>query len=187
MLVNWIALTAVAAFSAVAPSPAPQAPLKWESDYGKALEQARSDDRPLLVVLDVPGDEAQRLEPSLIDPSSGKFPLEKYDLCHVDVSTEYGEQVAEAFNADSFPHVTIIDRSGSVILHKQSGTISEEAWNDALAKHERGLRRGEGTYRVSKPAVEETEGDSVATPTVRYGEPVQMHYTKPYCPSCQRR
>ncbi|TWT88418.1 hypothetical protein Mal64_18990 [Pseudobythopirellula maris] len=181
MLASWMALTVAAALSASTPTTT-ETTADWQADYGKALEQTRSDDRPLLVVIDSPSDETQRVDPTLLDPQSGKFPLEKYDLCHVDVTTEYGKQVAEAFSATTFPHVSIIDRSGSVILHKQSGAVSEKQWNDALAKHERGLRRGEGSYRVSKPTV------SASDITVSgYGSAAPMQYTQPYCPSCQRR
>ncbi|MCH2594544.1 MAG: hypothetical protein MKZ95_01830 [Pirellulales bacterium] len=31
-------------------------PVRWEADYGKALAATRSNDRPLLVVLDIPAD-----------------------------------------------------------------------------------------------------------------------------------
>ena len=113
--------------------------VQWQADYGKALAATRQDDRPLLVVLDIPGDpktavETEHLE---IEGKQGKL-LGAYQLCHVDVSTKYGKKVAEAFRAKQFPFTAIIDKTGSVVLAKKSGQVSSDQWQETLAKYQKG-------------------------------------------------
>ncbi|MEM6655912.1 MAG: hypothetical protein AAF596_08930, partial [Planctomycetota bacterium] len=84
--------------------------LRWEADYGKALTQTRGDSRPLLIVMDKPGVEDQQVPETLLSDAGDETPLAKYDLCHVDVTTEYGKAVAEAFRAKEFPYFAIIDK-----------------------------------------------------------------------------
>ena len=181
MVSSWI-VSVLALTTAVAPNDSAE----WIDDYGKALEQTREGDRPLLVVLDDPTDAEKRLDAELLDPTSGAFPLGSYDLCRIDVSTEYGQRVAEVFRATSFPHVAIIDKSGRVILTRVSGPITEESWRSTLARHESGDRELNRAYTVAKPVVEEGEATSTATPAA-YTVPSQAMPAKPYCPSCQLR
>ena len=180
MVMSWI-VSALALSAAVTPNDS----ARWIGDYGKALEQTREDDRPLLVVLDDSTDPENRLAAELLDPASGAFPLGSYDLCRVDVSTEYGKSVAEVFRATSFPHVAIIDKSGSVILTRVRGPITEASWRSTLARYESGVRRSAQAYTVAKPVV----GDAVSTTvgSATYTVPSQAMPTRPYCPSCQLR
>jgi hypothetical protein len=165
-MVNFVA-TATLAISLMAASPtAPQ----WEQNYGKALEATRAGHDPLLIVLDKPGTQKAALEPSLLsenqaDGETAKL-LTPYRLCHVDATTEYGQKVARAFKAKDFPHVAIIDKSGSVVIFHKSGQIKEAEWQKILASHKAGERTGK-THVALKPA-----GDSS---------------NQPYCPNCQRQ
>lgn len=178
--------------------------VQWEADYGKALKQTRAEDaRPLLVVLDMPGDKAQSLEPALIDGKAASATrlalLSRYELCRIDASTQYGKEVARVFKAESFPFVAVIDRTGSVILHQSSGAIDGQAWNTLLAEHLDGVQpvrqvvakpvvssdvvfQGSGSGELNP--VESYPAQSVG-PMPSYGEPVLQ--SKPFCPSCQRR
>ena len=114
---------------------APRAP-QWETSYGKALEETRAGQDPLLVVLDKPSSKEARLEPALLseDKATGENSklLKPYRLCHVDVSTEYGQKVAEVFHAKEFPHVAIIDKTGSMVIFKKTGQIDEAEWQTIL-------------------------------------------------------
>jgi hypothetical protein len=174
----------------------------WHADYGKALAETKQDGQPLLVVFDKPGDEQQRLDKSLLSAESGAFPLDSYALCHIDVTTDYGKQVAEGFKVTEFPHVAIIDKSGSVILKRVSGDISKAEWKDVLKKHADGLRVGAVTQTVAKPVVSEvtttasTVVQDAATPSATYAPvvttPAAVSYpsvapARPFCPSCQLR
>jgi len=145
-------------------------PVQWEQSYGKALEATRAGQDPLLVVLDKPNSEDARIEPELIseDGNSGeKIELLKpYRLCHVDVTTEYGQKVAKAFKAKDFPHVAIIDKTGSVVIYHKSGKIGSNEWAKALTKHK--------------------SGERAAVSRVSY-KPSGSNPDKPYCPNCQRQ
>jgi hypothetical protein len=156
---------AVAAISA--PAPAPQ----WESDYGKALEQVRSDDRPLLVVLDKPG---QEMDAALLGDKEAAL-LKKYDLCRVDASTKYGKQVADAFKAKTFPHVAFVDKTGAVILHSHQGKIAKTTWESSLAKYQSG---------------EQPQKHIVLRPTTTSNVSGDYYQSQPssssYCPSCNK-
>jgi hypothetical protein len=141
---------------------------KWEADYGKALAATRADDRPLLVVLQVPG------ESQVADDSEQAKLLGDYQLCRIDASTEYGQRVAEAFKAESLPYMAIIDKTGSVVLFHKEGQLSEEEWQSTLAAHRKGERLSR-TYHTSayRGMLEDGVSTSVSNPS--------------YCPSCQRR
>lgn len=161
-MINYLA-TATLAITMIAT--APKAP-QWEHSYGKALEATRAGQDPLLVVLDNPNSDSGRIEPALLSENDASGENSKlllpYRLCHVDVTTDYGKKVAQAFHATSFPHVAIIDKTGSVVIFEASGKFSPDRWKQVLASHKTGER----------PVVVSTE----------YNEIIE----KPFCPNCQR-
>src|SRR3954464_171738 len=122
---------------------APKAP-HWEGSYGKALEETRAGQDPLLVVLDKPNSKEARIEPALLSEDkvggdNSKL-LRPYRLCHVDVTTEYGQKVAKAFHAKEFPHVAIIDKTGSMGIFKKTGKVDSAEWEKILTSHKSGDR-----------------------------------------------
>jgi hypothetical protein len=122
------------------PSSKPQ----WEGDYGRALQVARESGRPLLIVLDKPADPGRRVEQVRFAPDDAQQDqLRGYTLCHVDVSTPYGEKIAKAFKATEFPYTAITDRTVSVLIYENSGRFTADDWAATLASHRRGLRSGE--------------------------------------------
>lgn len=164
--------------AAIGVSPAtPQSP-EWHTDYGKALSQTRTDDRPLLMVIDNPADETARIAPELLNSDQAVEALAPYDLCHIDATTQYGKKVAEAFKTDQFPYVAFVDKSGSVILHSRSGELAGDQWNALLAKY----KNGEKPVRreVNKPAV-----DSGPAHVYEQGSYPQQFSPRPYCAKCQ--
>jgi len=151
---------------------APQQP-QWESSYGKALKATRSADSPLLVVLDKPKTKDARLSPELlndekVEGKSGAL-LKPYQLCHVDVTTRYGKKVAKAFHATTFPHVAIIDKTGSTVIFTKKGDIQANEWQRILTRNKSGDKSL--AKKVSRSSYKPITGGSSA---------------KPYCPSCQR-
>ena len=139
-MLNFLA-TATMAIGVLAA--APKAP-QWEASYGKALEATRSGQDPLLVVLDKPNSKDARIEPALLSENkagneNAKL-LRPYRLCHVDVSTPYGQKVAEAFHAKDFPHVAIIDKTGSMVIFKKTGKVQTAEWQEILTKNKSGER-----------------------------------------------
>jgi hypothetical protein len=150
-------------------------PAQWETSYGKALKATRKADAPLLVVLDKPSSKEARLAPELLneemsDAEANEL-LQPYQLCHVDVTTTYGKKVAKAFHVKSFPHVAIIDKTGSKVIFRKSGEIKTAEWERILARHKSGDRSlAKSVSRTSyKPA-----GSS------------SSEVLRPNCPNCQR-
>ena len=90
MLQFFAVVTATIGITAVE-APAPQ----WQSDYATALKQTRSDDCPLLVVIDQPGVAEQSLSDEILN-NAADGALADYDLCHVDASTKYGKKVRQS-------------------------------------------------------------------------------------------
>ncbi|MEM9660163.1 MAG: hypothetical protein AAF961_17500, partial [Planctomycetota bacterium] len=121
-MVSSLTAVLIAATSLAAAASQPEQ--QWESDYGKALAATRKVNRPLLVVIDKPSDEKARLGDKLLNVEGeyGKL-LKSYELCHVDAATEYGRKVAQSFGAKSFPHTSIIDKTGAVVLFKKAGVL----------------------------------------------------------------
>lgn len=168
------------ALLAVMSAAAPQQPIHWQADYGKALEATRADDLPLLVVLDKPATEADRIDPALLGEgatASDHQNLSAYQLCHVDVTTDYGQKVADAFHAKDFPYLAIIDKTGSVIIFSATGKIGADKWGEVLSTHQDGNRPSPGaiTHVSYKPT-----GDEI---TIQKSS----SYPSGYCPSCQRQ
>jgi len=200
---RFAVVSSLVAFSLVTPMVASAASketpaIAWQADYGKALEETRDEARPLLVVLDNPADKAQRLDARLLSQGPGAFPLDSYELCRIDVSTEYGKRVAEVFHATEFPHTAIIDRTGSMILRRVDGNVSNEQWKETLARYEAGISKTAATHKVSKPIVNEPSTTiapaSYSTPaqatveTSNYAVPGEVYSAPaPYCPSCPLR
>lgn len=187
-MLSYMMLATAAALSADAPK------ADWHADYGVALEETKEESQPLLVVMDVPGDDAKRFNPELLKAEGGALPLAKYALCHIDASTEYGKKVAEGFKVTEFPHVAIIDKSGSVILRRVKGDIEKAEWLSVLLKHQDGQRAGASRYTVAKPVVSQpatttTVAPTTYTPTVTpaISYPAAQPAAQPYCPSCQLR
>ena len=139
-MINFVA-TATLAIGLLAA--APKAP-QWETSYGKALEETRSGQDPLLVVLDKPNSKEARIEPALLSEEKATGDnsklLKPYRLCHVDVTTNYGQKVAEAFHAKEFPHVAIIDKTGSMVIFHKTGKIKTAEWQEILTSHKTGER-----------------------------------------------
>jgi hypothetical protein len=116
-------------------------PSEWTNDYGVALKAARTERKPLVVVIENPAESAVRIgEISLVDQQPTRQLLAKYKLCRVDASTPYGQAVARAFRATTFPTTSIIDKTGSVQIFVKAGPLSTAEWLAALAKHQSGAR-----------------------------------------------
>ena len=173
-MVSYLA-TATLAISLLTSTPQPP---EWQSDYGKALEATRAGEQPLLVVLDEPKNEAEHLSPAYL--SEGKIEgrefelLQPYRLCHVDVSTDYGKKVAEAFDAKKFPFTAIIDKTGSVVIFAKSGQIAADDWAKTLKKFESGDRPSSKAKHVSYKVMADPDSSAPAA-----ANPAN-------CQSCQR-
>jgi hypothetical protein len=176
MMSGFLAVSTVAV-GLLAANPQPQA---WQASYGKALKATKAANSPLLVVLDKPNNEDARIAPELLqlqdDGGQTTQLLQPYTLCHVDVTTDYGKKVASAFRATRFPHVAIIDKTGSTVIYHTSGKIDASQWTQVLSRHKNGQRTSvqAATHMSYKPVQ-----------PVIYSDPISIGGS--YCPSCQRQ
>ena len=109
----------------------------WLDDYGTALQVARLTQRPLLVVLENPHEKDQRLGEVADDERLAGL-LSKFELCRVDVTTDYGKQVAEAYGATTFPYTAITDRRCRSVVFRGAGKASPEIWLRTLSVYSNG-------------------------------------------------
>ena len=141
MMVNFLATATLAISMMARPPKAPQ----WEDSYGKALEATRAGQDPLLVVLDKPDSKEARVEPALLsedNASSDNFeaaePVSAVPCRCFDGIRSKGCQAA--FKAKEFPHVAIIDKTGSVVIFRKTGQIKDDEWKEILTKNKSGER-----------------------------------------------
>ena len=132
-MLNWVAGVVFAL--------APVADANWQDDYGVALRSTKQFERPLLVVLDTRARRLAHIQSvSQNRQVDDRALLEKYTLCHVDVTTAYGRRVAEAFRAKTFPTTVIIDKSASVKLVSKVGKLNDQQLHSILVKYQSGER-----------------------------------------------
>ncbi|MFO0916561.1 MAG: hypothetical protein U0795_26635 [Pirellulales bacterium] len=150
------------------------AQVNWETHYGKAIESAREHSKPLVVVMENPAQPQQRLdENSLLQAAQAGEKLQGYELCRVDVSTDYGQKVAAAFGAKTFPYTAVSDQKSKYLTFRKAGQMSADEWNSALAS----------AHRTARTTVQSTGSSPIVTsPT--FSMPSS---TPAYCPSCQLR
>lgn len=193
-----MSVLAAAALALSAVVAAPGDATDWQTDYGKALSATRADDRPLLVVLDDSTKTNAQVDDALLEGQGMDDDLlAAYQLCHVDVSTDYGKKVAKVFGATELPHTTIIDKTGQKILYKNRGDIDANQWKLALNTY----KNGELVRQMTQPYTTYFRGE-VSTPVTSTPVQTSSNYVQPatttipmstpavstpgYCPSCQR-
>jgi hypothetical protein len=112
----------------------------WHTDYGEALTATKTSGYPLLIVLNDPNKVETQISPARFRKEDTQAALLKpYVLCQVDVTTEYGKQVAAAFKAQKFPHTAIIDKTGSQIIFRKTGRFVTDDWVTTLVDYKKGV------------------------------------------------
>lgn len=129
----------------------------WTEDYSEALSNARCEGRPMLVVLENQEKAVQR--------AGSIFHVERelltqFEICRVDVASEYGKKVAEQFSPSELPYTVITDSDCKQIVFRGVGERSINQWKETLQVHaepEGGAdddlsESGSGDRKVAKPA-----------------------------------
>lgn len=144
LLVGIVFAGATGDGQATATPSADRAQVKAEvlTNYSDALKEAKQEGRPLLVML-VKGSSDSNLTKfaDLTKSEKDGKVVSVYKVCSVDVDTEYGQKVAKAFKAQSFPHTVIIDKTASVQIFKKTGTMSYDEFRSVLVENQSGRRR----------------------------------------------
>ncbi|RIK76683.1 MAG: hypothetical protein DCC68_18765 [Planctomycetota bacterium] len=117
---------------------------QWKSSYADAYHASRNARRPLLVVIEKPGDRHYPVGQASfaraeVSPQEAAL-LANYELCRIDANTENGQKVATAFGATQFPYVAITDKNVEVLLVQHAGAMSQDEWLATLATHRTGAR-----------------------------------------------
>jgi hypothetical protein len=113
----------------------------WMTDYAQALEAARTDAKPLLVVLHKPNEPKEAIrQVSFTRDSEQSALLKNYHLCQIDVTTDAGKKVAAAYKATSFPQTVITDKTAKQIIFRKTGAFSDGQWTTTLSDYRRGLK-----------------------------------------------
>ena len=106
MTVLQITFSLVCIASSVVTSSPTDGKLKWKEHYDKTKKSAQTANRPMLLVLENPTKKHEKIDETKLTPKERKIlAQEKFELCRVDVNTDYGKRVAAAFGARHWRHV----------------------------------------------------------------------------------
>lgn len=98
-------------------------PATWNTDYAQAVKKARTEHRPLVVVLE----DRTQSKPSIgmLDHPLVRLTLANCSVCRLDVKTRSGAEVAARLRAQTFPYTVVSDRSGRRIVFRSSGEVDD--------------------------------------------------------------
>ena len=155
----------------------------WSDHYANSKAEAAAEQRPLLVVLENSADPAGKFEQTQLAPTGENAELLKnFRLCRMDVTTEYGKRVADAFGAKAFPFTAITDKSAKYVNVRLAGAVSNGLWSQTLEQWKQGeVARAAAT----DGAIQRVEASKVITPWPAYSFPTNKS-TNSYCPNCVR-
>jgi hypothetical protein len=123
----------------------------WKNDYAQALEAARSNSKPLLVVLHKPNEPKQAVQQvAFSDDNEQAALLKNYELCQVDVSTPEGEAVAKAFGAKTYPYTVITNKTAKKVIFRKAGAFSDGQWTTTLVDYRKGV--APVVYSIAPPS-----------------------------------
>ena len=122
----------------------------WMQDYGAALELARSSQRPLLIIFERDSSPGRQIEQVTYTPDrTQSLLLTNYTTCRIDVGTEHGMQVAQAFKISHFPYTVITDKRVAKIILRRHGNFTANEWISMLVDYQDGRRRHPGGSRAT--------------------------------------
>ena len=111
------------------------------TSYGDALKQTQATGKPLLVLIDAPRTNETAVRPaSFTQGDAQREVMQRYTVCRIDASTEYGQQVAEAFGTTTFPYTAIIDRTGKHVLYRKAGHQTAAEFVTTLDRYKTGIK-----------------------------------------------
>jgi hypothetical protein len=133
--------------------------------YTQAWHAAADEHRPMLVVLNPPGDEVSAgsaidVEALRQDAEISKV-LGNYVVAEIDTGTEHGKKVHELFGSKALPRIVVIDANQKWQVYRTSERLENGALKNVLA-----------TYRAAGSAPVQWATQQTLVPG--------------YCPNCQR-
>ena len=167
----------------------------WLDDYGTALQVARLTQRPLLLVLENPHEKDQRL--GVADDERLADLFSRFELCRVDVTTDYGKQVAKSYGATTFPYTAITDERCRSVVFRGAGKASPEIWKRTLSAYSNtetneSKNNNDGDFHshendYGRPRLFSHENlESATVAAEASGRPILVFVTMPGCYHCVR-
>lgn len=105
----------------------------WSGDYGKALAMARASRKPLIVLIEKTEDPNQCVDVAeTFGAGEHEDVTVKFELCRVNASTQYGQELAKSFGVYQFPFTAISTRDGMRIAYRRQGPITSDQFQAAL-------------------------------------------------------
>ena len=133
MTISWLVLVVALHGLIVPPMPEIARCDYWRPTYACALERARDQGQPLLLVLEDGSDAGQQL--TALSARKAQPLLAQYQLCRMDVQTEAGQRLAEQYGASELPYMVITDVACKNVVFRGAGQFGAQAWTWTLAAH----------------------------------------------------
>ncbi len=160
-------------------------PQSWSGDYRTALDLARSQGLPLVVMLEDGAVEWSQ-SANLSDPATVAM-LARCQVCRVDVSTPCGKQIAMAFGATSFPYTVLCERDGKSIVCRLAGWQAARTWHNSIAKVASNEFAGDALRGAAESVVNgPAPADDSAGTKAESGKFKLIVATMPNCAYCDR-
>ena len=140
--------------------------LKWGDNYGEVKRIAAQKKMPVVLLLEDPSKPSTSFtEKELASNPEQVRLLQNYQLCRIDVTSNYGKSVAKSFKATSFPYTIMLDRSASYITLRKGEKMTPNQWASTL------LANKDKLIKKTLPTSQEILGDpySLSLPTMNYG------------------
>lgn len=120
----------------------------WTDDYGEALEKARCSRRPMVVVLENP-EKAKQRAGSIFHVE--RELLTRFEICRVDVGSEYGKQVANLYGPSELPYTVITDSECEQVVFRGVGERTVGEWRETLEDHAEEAKDSATVTKTAKP------------------------------------
>lgn len=163
--------------------------LHWQKHYDSAKEVAQAKARPLVVVLENPSRKSEKIDESKLQEKNRKtLAKERFELVRVDVNTDYGKKVAEAFGATKFPFTAVTDKKSRHIVYRKQGQMTSTDWTFALAKSktEPKVHVANKVVVKSSPSVLwQTHFETAQHEASQNNKPLFVFLTAPGCTYCE--
>jgi|GEM_PF-3029925 len=170
-----------------------QTELHWQKHYDLAKEVAQQKARPLVVVLENPKVNSEKIdETKLCEKKRKQLTTDHFELVRVDVNTNYGKRVAAAFGAKQFPYTAVTDDRSTRIVFRKAGQMSEKDWTLALAKSAKTKENRVVVKKVATPtkyglsSVQWSKSfESATSDSLSKDKPLFLFLTAPGCTYCE--
>lgn len=108
--------------------------------YKEAYRAARTEQLPVLVILNPGGDGAQpTIDIEMLRRTSQRRELlGRYVVAVIDTSTPEGQVVHKLFDSPPLPRISVLDKSQKWQIYRTSKELTAEDWNLVLEKHKTG-------------------------------------------------